>query len=161
MSLLSRRCDFCINCLSDWHALLVVDDLCFWLVILMSFTMIFQLIGMHGLDVTCLPDLLIFVLSLKLKINYFVHFLKNLSWEEKCLWNTLRSWSFVLKDACSEIMIWHASSSLSHLCGAIFNKSPGIRFWVHLQNLWELFISGVCRYLILKNVQASVYFSKS
>lgn len=45
-------------------------------VILMSFKMIFQLIGMHGLDVTCLPDLLIFVLSLKL--NYFVYFLKKL-----------------------------------------------------------------------------------
>lgn len=39
--------------------------------------MIFQL-SMHGLDVTCLPDLLIFVLSLKLRINYFVHFLKKL-----------------------------------------------------------------------------------
>lgn len=46
-------------------------------VILMSFKMIFQL-SMHGLDVTCLPDLLIFVLSLKLRINYFVHFLKKL-----------------------------------------------------------------------------------
>lgn len=44
---------------------------------LMSFSMIFQLISMHGLDVTCLPDLLIFVLSLKL--NYFVHFLNNLA----------------------------------------------------------------------------------
>lgn len=40
--------------------------------------MIFQLIGVHELDVICLPDLLIFVLSLKLKINYFVHFVKNL-----------------------------------------------------------------------------------
>lgn len=47
-------------------------------VILMSFKMIFQLMSMHGLDVTCLPDLLIFVLSLKLRINYFVHFLKKL-----------------------------------------------------------------------------------
>lgn len=45
-------------------------------VILMSFKMIFQLISMHGLDVTCLPDLLIFVLSLKR--NYFVYFLKKL-----------------------------------------------------------------------------------
>lgn len=31
---------------------------------------------MHGLDVTCLPDLLIFVLSLK--IDYSVHSLNNL-----------------------------------------------------------------------------------
>lgn len=44
--------------------------------ILMSSKTIFQLISMHGLDVTHLPDLFILVLSLK--INYFVHFLNNL-----------------------------------------------------------------------------------
>lgn len=37
--------------------------------------MIFQLMSMHGLDLTCLPDLLIFVLSLKM--NYLVHFPNN------------------------------------------------------------------------------------
>lgn len=133
-------------------------------VVLMSFKMIFQLISMHGLDVTCLPDLLIFVLSLKL--NYFVYFLKKLRRilcciTEKCLWNTLRFLSIVLKNARSEIMVWHGSSSLSQLCGGIFNRNPGICFWVHLQNLWELFISEMCGYLILRNVQASVYCSKS
>lgn len=44
--------------------------------ILISFKMIFQLISMHGLDVTHVPGLFIFVLSLK--INYFVRFLNNL-----------------------------------------------------------------------------------
>lgn len=56
--------------LSSRQTVLLIRD------ILMSFKMIFHLISMHGLDVICLPDLLIFVLSLM--INSFVHFLNNL-----------------------------------------------------------------------------------
>lgn len=120
--------------LSSRQTVLLIRD------ILMSFKVIFQLMSMHGLDVTCLPDVLIFVLSLK--INYFVHFWTTYLRRILCciienhLWNTL---SFVFRKACSELMMWYGSSSLSQLCGRIFNRSPGTHFWVHLQNLWELF----------------------
>lgn len=81
--------------------------------------------SMHGLDVTCLPDLLIFVLSLK--INYFVHFLNNLV-EKHSVLHYRKTVNFVFRNACSKIMMWYGSSSLSQLCGGIFNRSPGIHF---------------------------------
>lgn len=136
-------------------------------VILMSFKMIFQLIGMHGLDVTCLPDLLIFVLSLKL--NYFGYFLKKLRRilcciTEKCLWNTLRSLRVfslsrkmhVQRSWCGMVHRPYHTYVEEFLIGTLEYV-----FRVHLQNLWELFISEMCGYLILRNVQASVYCSKS
>lgn len=45
-------------------------------------------------------------------------------------------------------------------CGGIFNRSPGICFGVHLRNRWKLFISKMCRHLILRPLQASLYCSK-
>lgn len=89
--------------------------------------MIYQLIGMHGLDVTCLPDLLIIVLSPK--INYFVRFLNNLRRILCCIiQKRVKTLSFVFRNACSVIMMWYGSSSLSQLCGGIFNRSSGILF---------------------------------